>query len=63
MAARDRKKGVRGEKDAAERKLVGVKGVTVIGKGGKAKDLEAGGSKKRKRGDGEAQPTSVGLKL
>ncbi|TKA56404.1 hypothetical protein B0A53_01974 [Rhodotorula sp. CCFEE 5036] len=63
LAARDRKKGVRGEKDAAERKLVGVKGVTVIGKGGKAKDLEAGGSKKRKRGDGEAQPTSVGLKL
>ncbi|KWU42620.1 hypothetical protein RHOSPDRAFT_20914 [Rhodotorula sp. JG-1b] len=63
LAARDRKKGVRGEKDAAERKLVGVKGVTVIGKGGKAKDLEARGSKKRKRGDGEAQPTSVGLKL
>ncbi|GAA5966736.1 hypothetical protein JCM8115_002795 [Rhodotorula mucilaginosa] len=64
LAARDRKKGVRGEKDAAERKLVGVKGVTVIGKGGKAKE-EAGGSKKRKRGGdgGEAQPTSVGLKL
>lgn len=69
LAARDRKKGVRGEKDAAERKLVGVKGVTVIGKGGKgAKGSEVGGggssSKKRKRGDGgEAQPTSVGLKL
>lgn len=67
LAARDRKKGVRGEKDAAERKLVGVKGVTVIGKGGKVKDSAAtggGGSKKRKRGgDGEAQPTSVGLKL
>lgn len=67
LAARDRKKGVRGEKDAAERKLIGVKGVTVLGKG-KKEAAAAGGNKKRKRGDGDgmggaAQPTSVGLKL
>lgn len=69
LAARDKKRGVKGEKDAAERALVGVKGVTVIGKGGKEKKDAGGaaGGKKRKRGDadglGAAQPTSVGLKL
>lgn len=62
LAAREKKRGVRGEKDAAERKLVGTKGVTVIGKGGEDKKA---GSKKRKRGDGEgaAPASSVGLKL
>ncbi|GAA5991347.1 hypothetical protein JCM10908_003268 [Rhodotorula pacifica] len=65
LAAREKKKGVRGEKEAAERKLVGVKGVTVIGKGGKEKTAAGGaGGKKRKRGEMDGtQPTSVGLKL
>ncbi|GAA5999900.1 uncharacterized protein JCM10292_003528 [Rhodotorula paludigena] len=64
LASQERKKGARGEKEAAERKLIGTKGVTVLGKGGKEKKVE---SKKRKRGDGEGmgagQPSSVALKL
>jgi len=60
--AKLKKRGIKGEKERAREQLVGTKGVTVIGKGGK----EEKGSKKRKRGEGDgntANPTSVGLKL
>lgn len=60
--AKLKKRGIKGEKERAREQLVGTKGVTVIGKGGK----EEKGSKKRKRGDADgntATPTSVGLKL
>ena len=64
LASQERRKGVRGEKEAAERQLIGARGVTVLGKGGKEKKAEG---KKRKRGDadgmGAGTPTSVGLKL
>jgi U3 small nucleolar RNA-associated protein MPP10 len=53
-------KGVKGDKERAVKQLVGTKGVTVIGKGGKA---ETGG-KKRKRGEDDGVVHSgVGLKL
>lgn len=61
--AKLKKRGIKGEKERAREQLVGTKGVTVIGKGGKE---EKATSKKRKRGDSEgskALPTSVGLKL
>ncbi|GAA5930282.1 hypothetical protein JCM3775_004351 [Rhodotorula graminis] len=64
LASQERRKGVRGEKEAAERQLIGARGVTVLGKGGKEKKAEG---KKRKRGDadgmGAGTPRSVGLKL
>ncbi|EMS24877.1 U3 small nucleolar RNA-associated protein MPP10 [Rhodotorula toruloides NP11] len=65
LASQRRKKGARGEKEAAEEKLLGTRGVTVIGKGGAEK--KAAG-KKRKRGDadglgGSGAQSSVGLKL
>ncbi|GAA5824614.1 hypothetical protein JCM3770_006696 [Rhodotorula araucariae] len=64
LKSQERRKGVRGEKEAAERALIGTRGVTVLGKGGvEMKDK----GKKRKRGDadgmGAKMPTSVGLKL
>ncbi|GAA5983381.1 hypothetical protein JCM5350_003092 [Sporobolomyces pararoseus] len=60
--AKLKKRGIKGEKERAREQLVGTKGVTVIGKGGKE---EKATSKKRKRGDdgNKAAPTSVGLKL
>ncbi|GAA6048117.1 U3 small nucleolar RNA-associated protein MPP10 [Rhodotorula toruloides] len=65
LASQRRKKGARGEKEAAEEKLLGTRGVTVIGKGGAEK--KAAG-KKRKRGvadglGGAGAQSSVGLKL
>ncbi|GAA6041534.1 hypothetical protein JCM8097_004248 [Rhodosporidiobolus ruineniae] len=64
LAAKQRRKGVKGEKERAEQILLGTKGVTVIGKNG-AEKSKAG--KKRKRGDGDGmgagQPSGVGLKL
>jgi U3 small nucleolar RNA-associated protein MPP10 len=60
--AKLKKRGIKGEKELAREQLVGTKGVTVIGKGGKE---EKATSKKRKRGDdgNKAVPTSIGLKL
>ncbi|GAA5834951.1 hypothetical protein JCM3766R1_002051 [Sporobolomyces carnicolor] len=61
--AKLKKRGIKGEKERAREQLVGTKGVTVIGKGGKE---EKPTSKKRKRGDADgskATPTSVALKL
>lgn len=58
-----KKRGIKGEKERAREQLVGTKGVTVIGKGGKE---EKPTSKKRKRGDlddGKGAHTSIGLKL
>ncbi|GAA5845129.1 hypothetical protein JCM11251_008004 [Rhodosporidiobolus azoricus] len=64
LEAKQRRKGVKGEKERAEQILLGTKGVTVIGKNG-AEKAKAG--KKRKRGDadglGAGQPSSVALKL
>lgn len=63
LEAKQRRKGVKGEKEKAEQILLGTKGVTVIGKSGADKG-KAG--KKRKRGDSDGlggQPTSVALKL
>lgn len=54
-------KGVKGEKERATKELVGTKGVTVIGKGGKA--IEGGKGVKRKRGDDAPVSSGVGLKL
>ncbi|GAA5923512.1 rRNA-processing protein MPP10 [Sporobolomyces koalae] len=61
--AKLKKRGIKGEKERAREQLVGTKGVTVIGKGGKE---EKATGKKRKRGDADgnkAMPTSIGLKL
>jgi U3 small nucleolar RNA-associated protein MPP10 len=61
LASQVKRKGVRGEKEQAEKVLLGTKGVTVIGKNGKEKRGE-----KRKRGEdgmGAGQPSGVGLKL
>ncbi|GAA6011699.1 hypothetical protein JCM11491_000721 [Sporobolomyces phaffii] len=61
--AKLKKRGIKGEKERAREQLVGTKGVTVIGKGGKE---EKATNKKRKRGDADGNkstPTSVGLKL
>ncbi|GAA5981130.1 hypothetical protein JCM11641_003122 [Rhodosporidiobolus odoratus] len=64
LQAQQRRKGVKGEKENAEQKLIGLRGVTVIGKNGVEKGK---GGKKRKRGDtddaGAGQPSSVSLKL
>ncbi|BGP44298.1 U3 snoRNP protein [Rhodotorula kratochvilovae] len=64
LKSQEKRKGVRGEKEAAERALIGTRGVTVLGKGGVEKKDKG---KKRKRGDadgmGAKMPTSVGLKL
>lgn len=51
-------KGQKGEKERATKELVGTKGVTVIGKGGKVE-----GGKKRKRGDEDDGRSGVSLKL
>ncbi|GAA6061342.1 hypothetical protein JCM10212_004823 [Sporobolomyces blumeae] len=61
--AKLKKRGVKGEKEKAAQQLIGTKGVTVIGKGGKE---EKAAGKKRKRGDADgnkASQSSVGLKL
>lgn len=57
-------KGVKGEKERATKELIGTKGVTIIGKGGK---IEVAGGKKRKRGaddvGGSSLKSGVDLKL
>ncbi|BGP12231.1 hypothetical protein JCM10213_007489 [Rhodosporidiobolus nylandii] len=63
LEAKQRRKGVKGEKERAEQILLGTKGVTVIGKNG-AEKAKAG--KKRKRGEdgmGKGEPSGVALKL
>ncbi|GAA5860304.1 hypothetical protein JCM8547_003457 [Rhodosporidiobolus lusitaniae] len=57
-----KRRGVRGEKEKAEKTLVGLRGVTVLGKGG---EVKKGGGVKRKRGEegGRGEPSGVGLKL
>lgn len=53
--------GAKGEKERATKELIGTKGVTVIGKGGK---IETGAGKKRKRDDDTASGRSgVAFKL
>ncbi|GAA5894260.1 hypothetical protein JCM5296_004697 [Sporobolomyces johnsonii] len=65
--AKLKRRGVKGEKEKAAQMLIGTKGVTVIGKGGKEDKGAAAGGKKRKRGDADGAAantqTSVGLKL
>lgn len=52
-------KGVKGEKERAVKELVGTRGVTVVGKGGKVE-----GGTKRKRSDGdEGGQSGIRLKL
>lgn len=53
-------KGAKGEKERAVKELVGTKGVTVIGKGGK---VEKGTKRKRGDDDGRTASNGVGLKL
>lgn len=54
-------KGVKGEKERATKELLGARGVTVIGKGGKL--TEGGKGTKRKRGDDGPVSSGVALKL
>ncbi|CEQ38573.1 SPOSA6832_00018 [Sporobolomyces salmonicolor] len=65
--AKLKRRGVKGEKEKAAQMLIGTKGVTVIGKGGKEDKGAAAGGKKRKRGDADGAAantqTSVALKL
>jgi U3 small nucleolar RNA-associated protein MPP10 len=52
-------KGTKGEKEKATKELIGTKGVTVIGKGGKIE-----GDKKRKRSnDDEGASGRMGINL
>lgn len=58
-AAEKFSKGAKGEKERATKELVGTKGVTVIGKGGKVE----GNGLKRKRGDEGEGRSGISLKL
>lgn len=55
-------KGIKGDKERAQQALIGTKGVTVLGKGGRELKAEKGKGTKRKRGD-EDGSSGVALKL
>ena len=58
-AAEKFSKGAKGDKERATKELVGTKGVTVLGKGGKV----AAGTKRKRDGDDDGGRSGVSLKL